>query len=78
MDEWAGAVRVVPGRAGIFSGRLMRAGFIYAVATLGEPVSAAHDPEGNLVIADDRSPRVRVVATDQAGDVLIIAGSVSR
>ena len=62
VDEWVSGVRVVPGRTGIFFGRLMRAGFIYTVASVGQPVSVAYDTEGNLLIADERSPRVRVVA----------------
>jgi hypothetical protein len=61
-DEWAGVVRVVPGRTGIFFGRAMRVGFIYPVASAGQPVSVAYDPEGNLLIADERSGLVRVVA----------------
>jgi hypothetical protein len=40
----------------------MRAGLIYTVASVGQPVSVAYDPEGNLLIADERSPRVLVVA----------------
>ena len=62
VDQWAGAVRVVPGRTGIFFGRPMRAGFIYTVASVGQPVSLAYDPEGNLLIFDGQSLRVRVVA----------------
>ena len=61
-DEWAGVVRVVPGRTGIFFGRPMRAGFIYTVAAADEPVSVAYDPEGNLLISDERGLLVRVVA----------------
>ena len=53
-DGWAGVVRVVPGRTGIFFGRPMRAGFIYTVASADQPVSVAYDPEGNLLIADER------------------------
>ncbi len=51
---WAGAVRVVAGRTGIFFGHPMRAGFIYTVASADQPVSVAYDPEGNLLIADER------------------------
>jgi hypothetical protein len=53
-DGWAGVVRVVPGRTGIFFGRPMRAGFICTVASADQPVSVAYDPEGNLLIADER------------------------
>ena len=54
-DEWAGAVRVVPERTGTFFGRPMRTGFIYTVASVAQPVSVAYDPQGNLLIADERS-----------------------
>lgn len=83
VDEWVGRVRVVPGRTGTFFGRPMRAGFIYTVASLGEPVSVAYDPRGNLLISDERSSRVLVVACKTgpfygqkmtAGHVYTVAG----
>jgi hypothetical protein len=54
VAEWADVVRVVAGRTGTFFGRPMRAGFIYTVARASQPVSLAYDPEGNLLIADER------------------------
>jgi hypothetical protein len=55
VDEWVSLVRVVPGRTGTFFGRRMRTGFIYTVASVSQPVSLAYDPEGNLLIADERN-----------------------
>jgi DNA-binding beta-propeller fold protein YncE len=89
-DEWAGAVRVVPERTGTFFGRPMRTGFIYTVASVAQPVSVAYDPQGNLLIADERSGQsglVWVVARTTglfygqkmtAGHIYVVAGGGTR
>jgi hypothetical protein len=54
VAEWADYVAVVPGQTGTYFGRMMRAGYIYKVALAQEPASLAYDPNGNLLIADER------------------------
>jgi trimeric autotransporter adhesin len=60
-------VRLVAVRTGTFYGQKMIAGNIYTVAawigsTLWDPVSAAVDPAGNLVVTDSNNQRIQIVA----------------
>ena len=98
-DSGNGRIRVVATKNGTFYGQRMRAGYIYSVAGNGAggfsgdggpatkaalgPTGVALDGTGDLVIADFRDNRIRVVAASTgtfygqamtAGDIYTIAG----
>jgi trimeric autotransporter adhesin len=98
-DTFSNRVRVVAARSGTFYGKKMTAGHIYTIAgggaglgdgrpavqaRLRSPDGVAFDGAGNVVVADYRNNRVRVVATRSgtfygqqmtAGDIYTVAGN---
>jgi hypothetical protein len=54
-------IDVAPARSGIYYGRVMKVGHVYSLKTGGSG-QVAVDHAGNLLVADDRSNRVGVIA----------------